>query len=169
MHGDAGALDGDREPREERLRGAGDSLDQDVPAGEQREPDEVIAASPDDIEYAASQFRAAAKATGVADAWLRAIAHAESGFRADAVSNKGAQGLMQLIPATASRFGVVDAFDPGQNIRGGLPRPARFRGRTARQSRSRRRRMMPPNDRPATAGRATVAGCCSSCRRSDGS
>ncbi|WP_312711470.1 transglycosylase SLT domain-containing protein, partial [Stenotrophomonas sp.] len=56
----------------------------------------------------ARQFKAAAKATGVDDAWLRAIAHAESGFDAGAVSPKGAQGVMQLMPDTATEFGVAD-------------------------------------------------------------
>jgi soluble lytic murein transglycosylase-like protein len=43
----------------------------------------------------------------------------ESGFRADAVSRKGAQGLMQLMPATAASLGVADAFDPETNLDGG--------------------------------------------------
>jgi soluble lytic murein transglycosylase-like protein len=49
-----------------------------------------------------------------------AIARAESNFDAAAVSPKNAQGLMQLIPDTATRFGVRNAFDPEQNVRGGL-------------------------------------------------
>ncbi|WP_228894350.1 lytic transglycosylase domain-containing protein [Pseudoduganella aquatica] len=49
-----------------------------------------------------------------------AIIAIESGFNARAVSPKNAQGLMQLIPETAERFRVKDAFDPEQNIRGGL-------------------------------------------------
>jgi len=49
-----------------------------------------------------------------------AIARAESNFDAMAVSPKNAMGLMQLIPDTASRFGVRNAFDPEQNVRGGL-------------------------------------------------
>src|SRR3546814_8165564 len=53
------------------------------------------------LDRHAKLFRAAAKATGVDDAWLRAIAHAESGFDAKAVSSKGAQGVMQLMPGVA--------------------------------------------------------------------
>jgi len=44
----------------------------------------------------------------------------ESAFQADAVSSANAQGLMQLIPATAKRFGVRDPFDAAQNLRGGM-------------------------------------------------
>jgi len=66
-----------------------------------------------------AEFVAAAKASHVEDAWLRAIAHAESGFRADAVSNKGAQGVMQLMPATARQYRVKNPFSPADSIRGG--------------------------------------------------
>jgi hypothetical protein len=48
------------------------------------------------------------------------VIHVESGFNPKAVSVKGAQGLMQLIPATAQRFGVNDPFDPKQNIDAGV-------------------------------------------------
>ncbi|WP_369940612.1 lytic transglycosylase domain-containing protein [Xanthomonas medicagonis] len=67
----------------------------------------------------AAQFRAAARATGVDDAWLRAIAHAESGFDATAVSPKGAQGVMQLMPEVAKEYGVADPFAAEQSIAGG--------------------------------------------------
>jgi soluble lytic murein transglycosylase-like protein len=71
-----------------------------------------LAAYGDDI-------RSAAKVSGVNAALLRAIIHAESGFNARALSYKGAQGLMQLMPGTASDLGVGDAFDPAENISGG--------------------------------------------------
>ncbi len=55
--------------------------------------------------------------------YLKALMHTESAFRADAVSPKGAQGLMQLMPATALRFGVADASrlttDPEANVLAG--------------------------------------------------
>jgi soluble lytic murein transglycosylase-like protein len=50
---------------------------------------------------------------------IHSVIHVESNYNPYAVSPKGALGLMQLIPATARRFGVSDAFDPEENIRGG--------------------------------------------------
>lgn len=50
---------------------------------------------------------------------LRAVIVVESGFNSRAVSKRGAVGLMQLMPATASRFGVSNPFDPKQNVHGG--------------------------------------------------
>lgn len=58
--------------------------------------------------------------TQVSPALVLAVIGIESGGRTDAVSPAGAQGLMQLIPATAARFGVADPADPVQNIRGGV-------------------------------------------------
>ena len=49
-----------------------------------------------------------------------AVIQVESQYNSHAVSPKGAMGLMQLIPATAERFGVQDPFDPGQNVEGGV-------------------------------------------------
>lgn len=60
-----------------------------------------------------------AAAHGLEPALLHAVIGVESSYRSDAVSSKGARGLMQLMPATAKRFGVADAFDPAQNLRGG--------------------------------------------------
>ena len=51
--------------------------------------------------------------------FIKAIITVESCFRIKALSNKGAQGLMQLIPATAERFGVKNSYSSEQNIRGG--------------------------------------------------
>lgn len=58
--------------------------------------------------------------TEVSPALVLAVMGIESGGRTDAVSGAGAVGLMQLIPATADRFGVADSKDPRQNIRGGV-------------------------------------------------
>lgn len=58
--------------------------------------------------------------TEVSPALVLAVISIESAGRADAVSSAGAQGLMQLIPATAARFGVTDAKNAGQNIQGGV-------------------------------------------------
>jgi len=68
----------------------------------------------------AAEIRRSAQKHGVDEAIVRAIIHAESAYRPNVVSPKNAQGLMQLIPATARRFGVNDAFDPAQNIDGGV-------------------------------------------------
>lgn len=67
----------------------------------------------DEITAAAAQF-------GVDEAVVRAIIHAESAYNPNALSRVGAQGLMQLMPATARRFGVTNPFEPAQNIRGGV-------------------------------------------------
>ncbi|MGH8387019.1 MAG: lytic transglycosylase domain-containing protein [Pseudomonas sp.] len=66
-----------------------------------------------EIEAASGQY-------GVDRALVRAVIHAESAFRPNAISEAGAQGLMQLMPATAERFAVNDPFDARQNIRGGV-------------------------------------------------
>jgi hypothetical protein len=50
---------------------------------------------------------------------INSVIHAESGFNPRAVSRKGAQGLMQLMPRTASHLGVSNVFDPGANVEGG--------------------------------------------------
>lgn len=67
-----------------------------------------------------AEIAAAAREHGVDEAIVRAIIHAESAYNPMALSRVGAQGLMQLMPATARRFGVSDAFNPQQNIQGGV-------------------------------------------------
>jgi len=57
---------------------------------------------------------------GVDPGLVRAVIKTESNFNRFAVSNKGALGLMQLIPDTGRRFGVRDFFDPQQNVDGGV-------------------------------------------------
>ncbi len=53
-------------------------------------------------------------------ALVKAVMHIESAFNPHAVSDKGAQGLMQLMPETAQRYGAEDLFDPVQNVRAGV-------------------------------------------------
>lgn len=62
-------------------------------------------------------------------ALVHAVIRAESNYNPVAVSSKGARGLMQLMPDTARRYGVSDAFDPEQNIRAGVRHLAMLMGR----------------------------------------
>jgi len=67
-----------------------------------------------------AEIRAASEIFGVDAALVRAIMHAESWFEPQAVSRSGAQGLMQLMPATQHRFGVANPFDPLDNVTAGV-------------------------------------------------
>jgi Transglycosylase SLT domain len=72
-----------------------------------------------------AEIESAAADSGLTPNWIRAVIIQESSGRSDAVSNQGAQGLMQLMPATANALGVRDSFDPAENISGG----ARYLGK----------------------------------------
>jgi len=61
----------------------------------------------------------AASSNSVEANLLRAVIVVESGFNSRAVSKRGAVGLMQLMPATASRFGVSNPYDPRENVHAG--------------------------------------------------
>ena len=71
------------------------------------------------VRYA-EEIRDAAIRHGVSPTLVESVIRVESAFNPWAVSRKGAQGLMQLMPQTASSLGVRDAFDPRQNIEGGV-------------------------------------------------
>lgn len=60
-----------------------------------------------------------ARAQGLSPRLVQAVVQVESGYNPRALSNKGAMGLMQLMPDTARELGVTDAYDPDQNLRGG--------------------------------------------------
>jgi len=66
-----------------------------------------------------AEIRDAAVRAGIDPLFLASLVKAESGFRPDAVSSAGAQGMCQLMPATARSLGVTDPFDPVQNLRAG--------------------------------------------------
>ena len=78
--------------------------------------DEVVGPAGGDLRELAA---AAARRHGLDPGLVLAVVSVESGFRPQAVSPRGAQGLMQLMPGTASSLGVADAFDPVQNLDGG--------------------------------------------------
>ncbi|HEY0178209.1 MAG TPA: lytic transglycosylase domain-containing protein [Dokdonella sp.] len=65
------------------------------------------------------EFKLAARRTGVDEAWLRAIAHAESDYDAAAVSDKGARGVMQLMPDLIGDYGVGNPFSARESIGAG--------------------------------------------------
>jgi soluble lytic murein transglycosylase-like protein len=75
-------------------------------------PPATVTAIAEAVERAAAQH-------SLPPALLHSVIKVESNYNPSAVSPKGAQGLMQLIPSTALRFGVSDVFDPADNIQGG--------------------------------------------------
>lgn len=72
-----------------------------------------------DIEKLVPIIANAARSNGLDAKLVHAVIRAESGYNENAISPKGAVGLMQLIPATAQRYGVTNSYDPTQNISGG--------------------------------------------------
>lgn len=72
-----------------------------------------------DTQPYAEEIAAAAREAGLDAALVHAVIHVESAYRANAVSGKGALGLMQVMPGTALRFGIPDASIPQANLTAG--------------------------------------------------
>lgn len=80
---------------------------------------ELPANTRNDASWLEAIITKASRKYGVDAGLIKAVIKAESDFNPDAVSHAGARGLMQLMPATARSLGVVDSFDPEQNVMGG--------------------------------------------------
>lgn len=104
-------------PDDSRYRLFMHTKDARVQANEQRGRSTTGAAM--NAERFGLEVRQAASLYGLDEALLRAVILAESGFDPHAISRTGALGLMQLMPATARRYKVTNAFDPAQNISAG--------------------------------------------------
>jgi hypothetical protein len=89
-----------------------------LPDGSDLNRKEVLTRSQDHLDDEPF-IKEAARRYEVDPALIRAMIKAESGGNPSAVSSAGAQGLMQLMPATAAELGIKDAFDPYQNIMAG--------------------------------------------------
>ncbi|MEY4579002.1 MAG: hypothetical protein RL701_3705 [Pseudomonadota bacterium] len=74
---------------------------------------------PDRAQSYDKHIKEAAQLYSLPEAFIRAIVLVESNFFSDAISEAGAMGLMQLMPGTALNMGVMNAFDPRQNVLGG--------------------------------------------------
>ena len=87
------------------------------------QPSHEMETEPNETAPASSSFRAiilqAAKRHSLEPALIQAVIMVESSCNPTAVSNRGAKGLMQLMPATAAEMGVKDSFNPEQNVHGG--------------------------------------------------
>ncbi len=89
-------------------------------AGSAPRPTQTYMPTEADIRRYQGIVEAAAKSHGVDASLVHAVISAESGYNPNAVSRKGASGLMQLMPDTARRYGVQNMFDPVQNVHGGV-------------------------------------------------
>ena len=84
-------------------------------------PGENLAASRQEAKQQYDPIvQACARQFNVPSDLIHSIIRAESGYDSNAVSAKGAVGLMQLMPETAAQYGVSDRFDPAENIKGGV-------------------------------------------------
>ena len=92
-----------------------------IPTSAQMRPNAWSANGPKvvDIEKLVPIIANAARLNGLDAKLVHAVIRAESGYNENAISSKGAVGLMQLIPATAQRYGVVNSYDATENISGG--------------------------------------------------
>ena len=92
-----------------------------IPTSAQLRPNAWSSSGPRvvDIEKLIPIIANAARANGLDAKLVHAVIRAESGYNENALSPKGAVGLMQLIPATAQRYGVTNSRDPTENISGG--------------------------------------------------
>lgn len=96
-----------------------------APSAPESLPGIAGAAAPQPAQPAQSEdrldriVREAAERNNLDPALVKAVISTESGWNPNAVSRKGAVGLMQLIPETAQRYGVSNSFDPAQNVEGG--------------------------------------------------
>jgi soluble lytic murein transglycosylase-like protein len=91
-----------------------------VPSPPEPAASETPLPPPADTSELIAMIDAIAAEQGVEDSLVHSVIRAESNYNARAVSPKGALGMMQLIPSTAKRFGVGNAFDPRENVRGGV-------------------------------------------------
>jgi len=80
---------------------------------------ELPAPAPQNISSLSEHIARASRATGIDRDFIESVIKAESGYDSNAVSPKGAMGLMQLMPSTAEKLGVRNPLDPAANIDGG--------------------------------------------------